>query len=50
MAELDALEVYYPGGLAGFVEAALKDQSGKWLLDLEGGVKPRQYDVDKAGD
>jgi hypothetical protein len=50
VAELDALEVYYPGGLAGFVEAALADQSGGWLLDLKGEVKPGQYDVDKAGD
>jgi hypothetical protein len=50
MAELDALEVFYPRGLAGFVEAALTDQSGEWLLDLKRGVKPDQYDVDKAGD
>jgi len=50
VAELDALEIYYPGGLAGFVATALKNQSEVWLLDLKGGVEPGQYDVDGADD
>jgi len=41
MAELDALEVYYPGGIAGFVDDCLNQYKGNsnfdnesWLLDM----------------
>jgi hypothetical protein len=54
MDELDALEVYYPGGIAGFLEDVLsKDPAGSnsgseaWLLDPwqrrdSGGLKMRK--------
>jgi hypothetical protein len=45
MAELDALEAYYPKGIAGFVEHALSryttdldPDKEEWLLDLRNGV------------
>jgi hypothetical protein len=47
MAELDALEAYYPRGIAGFVEHALSRYSTdldldkeEWLLDLRNGILP----------
>ncbi len=47
MAELDALEAYYPRGIAGFVEDALSRYTQdldldkkEWLLDLRNGVLP----------
>jgi len=48
MAELDALEAYYPRGIAGFVEDVLSrytpdldlDQE-EWLLDLKRGILPK---------
>jgi hypothetical protein len=53
MAELDALEAYYPGGLAVFVEEALsryedtsKLDEETWLLDLKNGVLPVETDID----
>ena len=49
MAELDALEAYYQGGLAEFVEEALsryedtsKLDEETWLLDLKKGVLPAE--------
>jgi len=49
MAELDALEAYYPRGIAGFVEDTLSrytsnidlDQE-EWLLDLKRGLLPKE--------
>ena len=53
MAELDALEAYYPGGLAEFVEGPLsryedasKLDEETWLLDLKKGVLPAEKDID----
>ncbi|VVB63077.1 Uncharacterised protein [uncultured archaeon] len=53
MAELDALEAYYQGGLAKFVEEALSRYEGNskldektWLLDLEKGFLPTEKDID----
>ena len=47
MAELDALEVYYPGGIAGFLDKSLSQydcdfnlDSESWLRDLSEGVLP----------
>lgn len=56
MAELDALEAYYPRGIAGFVEDTLSrytpdldlDQE-EWRLDLERGRLPGEDDVDLPG-
>ena len=52
MAELDALEAYYPGGLAGFVKEALSryasgpDLEGEhWVLDLKKGIIPEDVDM-----
>lgn len=49
MVELDALEVYYPGGIAGFLDEILSEYSscydpgGKsWLLDLKKGSIPQE--------
>jgi hypothetical protein len=53
MAELDALEVYHPRGLAGFLDellsrylAAADDE--QWLLDLRRGILPGREDVDAS--
>jgi hypothetical protein len=53
MTELDALEAYYPGGLAEFVkeplsryEDASKLDDETWLLDLKKGVLPFEKDID----
>ena len=53
MAELDALEAYYPCGLAGIVEEApfryedtSKLDEETWLLDLKNGVLPAESNVD----
>jgi hypothetical protein len=53
MVELDALEAYYPGGLAKFVEEPLsryedasKVLDDTWLLDLKKGVLPAEKDID----
>jgi hypothetical protein len=47
MVELDALEVYYPGGIAGFLDEILSKYSHSfdpnnelWVLDLKKGVIP----------
>ena len=47
MAELDALEVYYPGGIAGFLDKCLNQykhdltlDNEPWLLDMVSGVFP----------
>lgn len=55
MAELDALEAYYRGGLKGFVGEALSryEDSSKldeenWLLDLKKGVLPAESDIDSV--
>lgn len=47
MAELDALEVYYPGGIAGFLDKYISEYTNNsdpdnesWLLDLRKGVFP----------
>lgn len=55
MAELDALEAYYPGGLARFVEEAIsryedlsKLNEETWLLDLQNGVSPAETDIDSV--
>jgi len=55
MAELDALEAYYPGGLSGFVEEVLIRYGGSisledeaWLLDLENGVLLAEEGIDSA--
>jgi hypothetical protein len=49
MAELDALEAYYPGGLSGFVNEALSKYSWQvdldddlWLLNLKKDVQPTE--------
>jgi hypothetical protein len=48
MVELDALEVYYPGGIAGFLDEILSQYSHSfdpndelWMLDLKRGVVPQ---------
>ena len=48
MVELDALEVYYPGGIAGFLDEILSKYSHSlnpnnelWMLDLKKGVTPQ---------
>jgi hypothetical protein len=48
MVELDALEVYYPGGIAGFLDEILSKYSHSfdpnnelWMLDLKKGVIPQ---------
>lgn len=50
MVELDALEVYYPGGIAGFLEEALSKydfsfdfspDKESWMLDLRNEVLPK---------
>jgi hypothetical protein len=53
MAELDALEAYYPGGLAEFLEEALsryeddsKLDEETWLLDRKNDVLPADTDID----
>ncbi|MDD1751529.1 MAG: hypothetical protein LUQ38_00360 [Methanotrichaceae archaeon] len=53
MAELDALEVYYPGGVGRFLDETLSKYSNKfdsdfesWLLDLKKGVFPNAMDFD----
>ena len=53
MAELDALEVCYPGGIAGFLDKSLSQYDGdfnpdneSWLLDLRKGVLPKAGDID----
>ena len=53
MAELDALEVYYPGGIAGLLDETLSKYSDKfdpncesWLLDLKRGAFPNAKDFD----
>jgi hypothetical protein len=53
MAEIDALEVNYPGGIAGFVNEYLSKCLGTfdpedmhWLLDLKKRVIPGNIDVD----
>lgn len=53
MAEIDALEAYYPGGLARFVEEAIsryEDQSKlneeTWLFDLRNCILPAETDID----
>lgn len=50
MAELDALEVYYPGGIAGFLDDALSRyddiEKGPFLLDLKRGRAPGEGDID----
>ena len=55
MAELDALEAYYLGGLAKFVEEALSRYEDTleldeetWLLDLKNGVLPAETDIDSV--
>jgi hypothetical protein len=47
MVELDALEVYYPGGIAGFLDEILSKYSHSfdlnnelWILDLKKGLIP----------
>ncbi len=53
MAELDALEAYYQGGLAEFVDEAIsrcgdisKRDQETWLLDLRKGILPADKDID----
>ncbi len=50
ISELDALEVYYPRGIAGFVDDALSKCSGidlrNILLDLKRGTSPGEDDLD----
>lgn len=53
MAEIDALEAYYQGGLARFVEEAIsryedpsKLNEETWLLDLQNGILPAETDID----
>ena len=53
MAELDALEAYYQGGLAEFIEETLsryednsKLDEETWLLDLKKGILPAETDID----
>lgn len=53
MAELDALEVYYPGGIAGFLDKSLSKyacdfnpDNESWMLDLRNGVLPRAGSID----
>lgn len=48
MAEIDALEAHYPGGIAGFLEECLSKFIGNsdpetesWILDLKKGVLPK---------
>jgi hypothetical protein len=48
MAELDAMEAYYPGGIAGFLDSCLSKYAFNsevekefWLLDLKKGVFPK---------
>lgn len=55
MAELDALEAYYPGGLDGFVGEALsryanasKLDKETWLLDNKLGILPAENDIDSV--
>lgn len=52
MAELDALEVYYPGGIAGFINSALSGyddiEKGPFLLDLKRELVPGEGDIDCA--
>jgi hypothetical protein len=47
MAELDALEVFYPGGIAGFLDKSLSQYDSdfnpdneSWLLDPRKGLLP----------
>ncbi|HWQ20567.1 MAG TPA: hypothetical protein VN455_12365 [Methanotrichaceae archaeon] len=55
-AELDALEVYYPGGIAKFIDDRLSEydggsgQEGQWLLDLKAGMVPGEKDIDFSVD
>lgn len=55
MAELDALEAYYQGGLAEFVDEAIsryedtsKRDEDNWLLDLRKGILPTDKDIDSV--
>jgi hypothetical protein len=55
MAELDALEAYYQGGLAEFVDKAIsryedisKRGGETWLLDLGKGILPADKDIDSV--
>jgi len=45
--ELDCLEVYYPGGIAAFLEKSLNCDYGSdkdsWLLDLKKGIYPAEF-------
>jgi hypothetical protein len=48
IAELDALEVYFPGGIAGFLDKCLSkydcnfdDENESWLLDLKKRIFPK---------
>jgi|WetSurMetagenome_2_1015567.scaffolds.fasta_scaffold397743_1 hypothetical protein len=53
MAELDALEIYYPGGIAGFLDKSLSQydcdfnpDNESWLLDPKKGLLPRAKSLD----
>jgi hypothetical protein len=55
MAELDALEAYYPGGLDGFVDEAISKYANTskldketWLLDSEKVILPAENDIDSV--
>jgi len=48
IAELDALEVFFPGGIAGFLDKCLskyacnfENENEFWQLDLEKGIFPK---------
>jgi hypothetical protein len=48
MSELDALEIFFPGGIAGFLDKCLskyacnlQDENESWQLDLEKGIFPK---------
>jgi hypothetical protein len=55
-AELDALEVYYPDGIARFIDDLLSQYDGgsglegRWLLNLKAGMVPGERDIDFSGD
>ncbi len=53
MVELDALEVYYPDGIAGFLDKSLSKYAcsfnpdkESWMLDLRNGVLPEAHGID----